>query len=352
MVGRFDYWKHPRNDLELPADAAPAKGGTEDWVDSAVRFAGTPAVLKGRVPAAAPAAPAAAPAAAGLRTVRPADWIEVTLPARPAFGRNLKAKVTLKNLPADCIGKKLLFHWHWLKPNGWGGYVSHVYAAPKVSGDGDYEVELVNVPGQAPAEFSVHSFLVGISADDDIAHSIRRGDFTVDPSAAPASAASAPAGASYEFPMHVGTHGFAVEAVVSAKSGGTVAAALADGAGFALVLSPKDGRPAFRFAAKGETVTVTGSASAADGRFHHLLAEIDREAGKANLYVDGRLSGTRPFRSKGSASTGADLLVGKGLKGEIDFLRIAHGSLAESRTTIDELYAWEFAGPFLKGAAK
>jgi hypothetical protein len=46
------------------------------------------------------------------------------------------------------------------------------------------------------------------------------------------------------------------------------------------------------------------------------------------------------------ASTSADLSVGKNFTGEIDFLRIAHSSLAESHTTIDELYAWEFSGPF------
>ncbi len=35
------------------------------------------------------------------------------------------------------------------------------------------------------------------------------------------------------------------------------------------------------------------------------------------------------------------------LNGTIDFLRIARGTLAGSKTTIDELYAWEFNGPFL-----
>jgi hypothetical protein len=35
------------------------------------------------------------------------------------------------------------------------------------------------------------------------------------------------------------------------------------------------------------------------------------------------------------------------LDGAIEFLRIARGTLADSRTTIEELYAWEFNGPFL-----
>ena len=36
------------------------------------------------------------------------------------------------------------------------------------------------------------------------------------------------------------------------------------------------------------------------------------------------------------------------LNGSIDFMRIARGTLADAKTTIDELYAWEFSGPFLQ----
>ena len=36
------------------------------------------------------------------------------------------------------------------------------------------------------------------------------------------------------------------------------------------------------------------------------------------------------------------------LDGTLDFLRIAHGTLGDADTTIDELYAWEFDGPFLR----
>ncbi|MDH4238078.1 MAG: DUF1565 domain-containing protein, partial [Phycisphaerae bacterium] len=53
-----------------------------------------------------------------------------------------------------------------------------------------------------------------------------------------------------------------------------------------------------------------------------------------------------------SLDNDADLYVGgtpKGhnLEGAIDFMRIARGTLADAKTTIDELYAWEFNGPFL-----
>jgi hypothetical protein len=36
------------------------------------------------------------------------------------------------------------------------------------------------------------------------------------------------------------------------------------------------------------------------------------------------------------------------LEGALDFLRIARSTLADSKTTIEELYAWEFNGPFLQ----
>ena len=62
MTGRFDYWKHPRNDLEMPAGVSAVKGGREDWVESCARFkGGDGAVLKGRAPVAAPKAAADAP---------------------------------------------------------------------------------------------------------------------------------------------------------------------------------------------------------------------------------------------------------------------------------------------------
>ena len=58
---------------------------------------------------------------------------------------------------------------------------------------------------------------------------------------------------------------------------------------------------------------------------------------------------TAPARAIGRD---ADLYVagtpqGRNFDGAIDFLRIARGTLADSKTTIDELYAWEFNGPFL-----
>jgi hypothetical protein len=53
-----------------------------------------------------------------------------------------------------------------------------------------------------------------------------------------------------------------------------------------------------------------------------------------------------------SLTNSADFLVGKGpaggyFAGAIDYLRVSRGTLAEARTSIEELYKWEFDGPFL-----
>jgi len=42
---------------------------------------------------------------------------------------------------------------------------------------------------------------------------------------------------------------------------------------------------------------------------------------------------------------------GRYFDGALDFLRIAQGTLADADTTIEELYAWEFTGPFLSDFA-
>ena len=150
--------------------------------------------------------------------------------------------------------------------------------------------------------------------------------------------------------MAVGRNSFIIEAVLATTAGGVVADARKDGVGFALAVA-KSGQVGFRFSAKGAIAAVSGTTPVNDGKFHHVLCEVDRKAGKANVYIDGKLSGSKPFAvGDADASTSADLVVGKGFAGDLDFFRIAHSSLAESHTDIRELYTWEFAGPFLSAA--
>ncbi len=131
------------------------------------------------------------------------------------------------------------------------------------------------------------------------------------------------------------------------------------------VLMQKMGKAGFALdvnAAGGVTLTAKAAGASAaldsrskvnDGRWHHVIAEADRKARTFTIYVDGAQDATgQGLGADVSLANDADLYVGgtphgQDLKGAIDFLRMARGTLADSKTTIDELYAWEFNGPFL-----
>ncbi|HEV7298278.1 MAG TPA: LamG-like jellyroll fold domain-containing protein [Tepidisphaeraceae bacterium] len=95
---------------------------------------------------------------------------------------------------------------------------------------------------------------------------------------------------------------------------------------------------------------ITGTRNVSDGQWHHVLVEVDRSAGVMRLYCDGQKDGEAKFDTAevGSIDNPADFVVGRGFAGEIEYVRVAKGTLAEAHTTIDELYTWQFDGPFLR----
>jgi hypothetical protein len=132
---------------------------------------------------------------------------------------------------------------------------------------------------------------------------------------------------------------------------GTLIEKMSD-AGWALVVNQAGGVTLL-------TKSKAGSASLAshmainDGQWHHVIAESDRKSGTFALYLDGKLdSRGAGVAADVSLANAADLHVGGApgghcLNGALEFMRLARGTLADSKTTIDELYAWEFNGPFL-----
>ena len=91
-----------------------------------------------------------------------------------------------------------------------------------------------------------------------------------------------------------------------------------------------------------------------DGRWHHAIVEADRRTRTLTLYVDGKKDGSAEgVDASVSLANEGDVCVGgtpegRYLDGALDFLRIAHGTLADAATTIEELYAWEFDGPQMR----
>jgi hypothetical protein len=95
--------------------------------------------------------------------------------------------------------------------------------------------------------------------------------------------------------------------------------------------------------------------SIGDGQWHHIIAEADRDAPDGlHLYVDGKVADgdMSGVMTDASIYNEGDFLVAGGpgldhLACTLDFLRVARGTLADAHTTIEELYAWQFDGPFL-----
>jgi len=124
-------------------------------------------------------------------------------------------------------------------------------------------------------------------------------------------------------------------------------------AGYALTV---DGAVTLAVRAGGREVSVTGRSAVNDGAWHHVLAECDRESGRMTIYVDGKADGAGAGPGRASVSNASDFYVGgtpEGacLAGAIDFARVSLGSLAEAKTSIEELYTWQFDGPFLRDFA-
>jgi hypothetical protein len=128
------------------------------------------------------------------------------------------------------------------------------------------------------------------------------------------------------------------------------------GDGYSLTVSA-GGKLAFRVKGEGASAAVESKARVNDGKWHHAIVEADRKAKTLTVYVDGKkdasaagVDGTVSLANDGDLYVGGTP-GGRHLDGALDFLRIAHGTLSDADTTIEELYAWEFDGPFLRDFA-
>lgn len=133
-------------------------------------------------------------------------------------------------------------------------------------------------------------------------------------------------------------------------SGGELVAKRSAAHGYELRVG-EDGRPRLILLSNGSRAEVSGARPVNDGSWHHLLVEVDRAAGEVGFYMEGQPAGRGrldPLGANDTLSNTADFVVGKNLVGAVDFLRVARSTLAESRTTIGELYAWQFNGPHLR----
>jgi hypothetical protein len=151
------------------------------------------------------------------------------------------------------------------------------------------------------------------------------------------------------------TSNFLVEVYFRTSAGHTGGVLLekVKGNGYSLTIGPA-GKLSFGVKGNAASATVESKARVNDGQWHHAIAESDRDAKTLTVYVDGRKdNSSRGVDRSVSLANEGDVFVGgtrdgRFFDGAIDFLRIVQGTLADADTTIEELYAWEFDGPFLR----
>ncbi len=164
--------------------------------------------------------------------------------------------------------------------------------------------------------------------------------------------------------VDMAANNFLIEVVLKTRpgldAGGIVSKCAAKG--YVLEVAPNGGVTMSLHFGSGRSCSRTSAARINDGRWHHVVAEVDRGNSDINLYVDGKLSNgewSGMMDAGASLSNTADFCVGKTQRGaagptercfagQLDFLRVSRGTLEDAETTIGQLYQWEFDGPFLK----
>ncbi|MCM8767347.1 MAG: LamG domain-containing protein [Candidatus Omnitrophica bacterium] len=147
---------------------------------------------------------------------------------------------------------------------------------------------------------------------------------------------------------------FLIELVLKAeKENGGIVEKMKEGKGYSVYL--KNGKVNFKIGYGDKNYLVYTEKRIDDKRWHHLIVELDMIEKIGRIYIDGKEE--KVIREgkieEGSLSNTGDFLVGRSIdtgyfKGLIDFLRVSRGSLKDAETTIEEIYKWEFDGPFLR----
>lgn len=133
-------------------------------------------------------------------------------------------------------------------------------------------------------------------------------------------------------------------------TGGVLVRKMSNAAGYALTVNDAGG---VSFAVKGGNAAaeVAGRTAVNNGRWYHVLAEADRNTKRLTIYVGGKQDAGGPgVDASVSLANNADLYVGGTPAGDclasaLEFVRISRGTLKDAKTTIEELYAWQFEGP-------
>ncbi len=277
----------------------------------------------------------------GTEEYKPADWLSVTAPEKIVPGTKFEAVLSLNGVAE---GKQLEAHLHWAKKDAWGGFNAIGMPLKQEVGAGkSYTFTFKPVEKQGLARFSILVF----AGPGGFGNKEMEASVTI-----PAGEKPGPAIEKLKSPA-IDRSNFLIEAYLKLEGdSGLIMRKMDGGAGYDL--SVKDGRPVLKATGSGQSGTVSGPSPLNDGKFHHVLAECDRESKTLIMYIDGREAARAPGVGKdASLDNSAPVYVGGTPEGEnlaatLEFLRISRGTLADASTDIGELYSWQFDGPQMR----
>jgi hypothetical protein len=329
MISRDDYWKS----LTFPLTGVNVKlenyvtGKLENWTTGALQLNGIDQYLTLKNIAADKNVDVV------LKDTGKEPWGTGSAPKTAVFGQAFDFTLTLNDdVPK---GSTLAVDVNCFKGPNYGGWLG-IVGRTKVTGPGPYKF---SYKPQAVDGLTVYSITIYVSPTGGWGDATHRATRAVNKLDAPLS-----------LNPNIGENNFLVETMLKiAKDANGMIIEKKDKTGYSVVVN-QAGNLAFTIANAAGSTVVTGKQIVNDDKWHHIIAEADRKSGRMTIYVDGKIDVEETGEKiTGNIDSATDLFVagtpdGINLAATLDFLRICRGNLADARTDIDELTAWQFAG--------
>ncbi|MFW5870759.1 MAG: LamG domain-containing protein, partial [Candidatus Sumerlaeota bacterium] len=364
----MDTPRYPLEGVNIDADSY-TNGALEDWTEGALVLNGKDQYLKLELaPKEIDEEPGQEQQAAQAESGDSGDevemkktdigWAVITHPVKAKPGRKFTVSIKSKQPLGN---EKIRADLHWLKEAGWGGTNEGGKTPRGTSDPNAFEFDFTPVEKEELYQFLVVAYRTpgGFAEKSALGNAnilLDVGD--VAQASKPAENKPEPIDPSELPTVDMDTNNFIIELYFKTKHSGKVgmiASKTVDGTGYALSLD-ESGTPQIALSSGGNAALVKSTRVVNDDQWHHVLVEIDRKANKGTFYIDGKAAGSGALENLSpqmSLSNNGPFQVGMGndqtyLAATIDFLRVSRGTLAEAQTTIEELYAWQFDGPFLR----
>ena len=151
--------------------------------------------------------------------------------------------------------------------------------------------------------------------------------------------------------LDIDKESFLIEAVlrVDSNTGSSGILGKYNNAGYELHLDER-GTPLISLGNGSTKRNFSAASSIADGQWHHLMVEVNRDSSPTiTFFLDGKQNIVHEYTkltNNDSLSNNGDFKIGRTssgyLRGDIDFVRLSKGTLADAETNIKELYHWQF----------